>query len=164
MIHELVRERRFSHFFRSQQPGKLPVIHELVRERRFSHFFRSQQPGKLPVIHELVRERQFRPVFEAGNQSKYSKTVHSRRRLPPAKDAISSWFVVVHVVVQMSWFMSWFKCHGSLSWFTVMVHCHGSWWFMVVRGGFSLKFSRKYHVTNYLTNQSPRFSIKSHFE
>ena len=37
-------------------------------------------------------------------------------------------------------------------------------WFVVVRGGFSLKFSRKYHVTHYLTNQSPRFSIKSHFE
>ena len=46
----------------------------------------------------------------------------------------------------------------------------GSWWFVVVRGGLwwfvvvSLKFSRKYHVTHYLTNQSPRFSIKSHFE
>ena len=35
---------------------------------------------------------------------------------------------------------------------------------MVVRDSFSLKFSRKYHVTHYLTNQSPRFSIKSHFE
>ena len=39
-----------------------------------------------------------------------------------------------------------------------------SWWFMIVQGSFSLKFSRKYHVTHYLTNQSPRFSIKSHFE
>ena len=97
-----------------------------------------------------------------------------------------SWFnVMVHVVVHMSWFMSWFTvvvhvmvhchgslswfnvmvhCHGSLSWFNVMVHCHGSWWFVVVRGSFSLKFSRKYHVTLYLTNQGPRFSIKSHFE
>jgi len=146
------------------------VIHELVRERQFPHVFRSQQPGKLPVIHELVRERQFRPVFEAGNQSKFSKTVHSHRRLPPAKDAISSWFFVV----QMSWFVVVHcrgssvvvhchgSCHGSLSWFVVVRG--DSWWFVVVCGGFSLKFSRKYHVTDYLTNQSPRFSIKSHFE
>ena len=80
---------------------------------------------------------------------------------------------MVHVVVQMSWFTVvvhvMVHCHGSLSWFTVMVR-GGSWWFVVVRGGswwfgsFSLKFSRKYHVTDYLTNQSPRFSIKSHFE
>ena len=41
-----------------------------------------------------------------------------------------------------------------------MVVGSGLWWFVVV----SLKFSRKYHVTHYLTNQSPRFSIKSHFE
>ena len=136
------------------------------------------------MIHKLVRERRFRPVFEAGNQSKFSKTVHSRCRLPPAKDAISSWFVVVrrgsNVVVQMSWFtvvvhvvvqMSGFTvvvhvmvhCHGSLSWFTVMVR-GGLWWFVVVRGSFSLKFSRKYHVIDYLTNQSPGFSIKSHSE
>ena len=56
-------------------------------------------------------------------------------------------------------------CHG-LSWF-IMVHVvvrHGLWWFVIVQGSFSLKFSRKYHVTHYLTNQSPRFSIKSHFE
>ena len=63
------------------------------------------------------------------------------------------WFVVVRggsiVVVRGG---SWWFNHG------------GSWWFVVVRGGFSLKFSRKYHVTHYLTNQSPRFSIKSHFE
>ena len=38
------------------------------------------------------------------------------------------------------------------------------WWFVIIRGGFSLQFSRKYHVTRYLTNQSPRFNIKSHFE
>ena len=64
---------------------------------------------------------------------------------------VSSWFVMFH--------------HGS-SWF-VMVHvvvCDVSWWFVIVQGSFSLKFSRKYHVTHYLTNQSPRFSIKSHFE
>ena len=36
-----------------------PVIHELVRERRFPHFFQSQQPGKLPVIQGLVQERRF---------------------------------------------------------------------------------------------------------
>ena len=53
-------------------------------------------------------------------------------------------------------------------WWFVMF-CSGSWWFMVVRSGswwlvVSLKFSRKYHVTHYLTNQSPRFSIKSYFE
>ena len=58
-----------------------------------------------------------------------------------------------------------------LSWFVVVRHgsCFvmvrgGSSWFVVVRDSFSLKFSRKYHVTHYLTNQSPRFSIKSHFE
>ena len=63
----------------------------------------------------------------------------------------SSWFVMFH--------------HGS-SWF-VMVHMvvrDVSWWFVIVQDSFSLKFSRKYHVTHYLTNQSPRFSIKSHFE
>ena len=47
---------------------------------------------------------------------------------------------------------------------SIVVVRSGSWWFVVVRGSFSLKFSRKYHVTHYLTNQSPRFSIKSHFE
>ena len=56
-----------------------------------------------------------------------------------------------------SWFMF---CHGS--WWFVMVHVLS--WFVVVRDSFSLKFSRKYHVTHYLTNQRPRFSIKSHFE
>ena len=45
--------------------------------------------------------------------------------------------------------------HGGLWWFVVVCV-----WFVVV----SLKFSRKYHVTHYLTNQSSRFSIKSHFE
>ena len=37
--------------------SSFPVIHELVRERQFPHFFQSQQPGKLPVIQGLVRER-----------------------------------------------------------------------------------------------------------
>ena len=142
--------------------SSFPVIHELVRERRFPHFFRSQQPGKLPVIHELVRERRFRPVFEAGNQSKSKQCIpaadYPRRKTQFRRG--SSWFkcrgsnVVVHCRG---------SCHGSLSWFTVMV-CGGSWWFVVVHGSFSLKFSRKYHVTDYLTNQSPRFSIKSHSE
>ena len=67
----------------------------------------------------------------------------------------SSWFMFCHGL----W---WFVMVHVLSWF-VMVR-HGSWWFVVVRDSFSLKFSRKYHVTHYLTNQSPRFSIKSHFE
>ena len=68
------------------------------------------------------------------------------------------WFVVV---CGGSW---WFNVmvRGGSWWFVVV--CGGLWWFVVVRGGFSLKFSRKYHVTHYLTNQSPRFSIKSHFE
>ena len=70
------------------------------------------------------------------------------------------------VVCGGSW---WFNRGGSIvvvrggSWWFVVVR-GGSWWFVVARGGFSLKFSRKYHVTHYLTNQSPRFSIKSHFE
>ena len=54
----------------------------------------------------------------------------------------------------------WFVVVRSGSWGFVVV-CGG---FVVVRGTFSLKFSRKYYVTHYLTNQSPRFSIKSHFE
>ena len=83
-----------------------------------------------------------------------------------------SWFVMVHHG-SLSWFimvrhgsLSWFTvmvCHGSLSWF-VMVHCHG---FVMVRHGFvmcySLKFSRKGHVTLYLANQGLKFTIKSHF-
>ena len=103
------------------------VTRWLVREWQFPHFFRSQQPGKLPVIWALVRERQFWPIFEAGNQVKISKQCipaadYPRRQiLHPAKDAILSWFIVV----QMSWFMSWF---------TVMV-CSGLWWFIVVCGG-----------------------------
>ena len=70
-----------------------------------------------------------------------------------------SWWFAVVCGGLMSWFVV--VC-GGLWWFVVV--CSGSWWFVVVRGGFSLKFSRKYHVTHYLTNQSPRFSIKSHFE
>ena len=70
---------------------------------------------------------------------------------------VSWWFVMF---CSGSW---WFVVVRSGSWWFVVVRS-GSWWFVVVRGGFSLKFSRKYHVTNYLTNQSPRFSIKSHFE
>ena len=145
------------------------MIHELVREQRFPHFFRSRQPGKLPVIHELVRERRFLPVFEAENQSKSLKQCIPAADYPRRKTRFrrgSSWFKCRGSLL---WFMSWFKCRGSLSWFmswfTVMVHCHGSLsWFVVVHGSCSLKFSRKYHVTDYLTNQSPRFSIKSHFE
>ena len=55
-------------------------------------------------------------IFEAGNQAKFSKTLHSRCQLPLATDTTPSErrdFVVVHrgsiVVVHMSWFMSWFK-------------------------------------------------------
>ena len=55
-------------------------------------------------------------IFEAGNQAKFSKTLHSWRRLPPATDTTPGErcdFVVVRrgsiVVVHMSWFMSWFK-------------------------------------------------------
>ena len=62
-------------------------------------------------------------------------------------------FMMIHNVLW--WFMMF--CSGLL-WFVVV--CGGLWWFVVV----SLKFSRKYHVTHYLTDQSPRFSIKSHFE
>ena len=139
------------------------MIHELVREQRFSHFFRSQHPGKLPVIHELVRERDFGPFLRPETSQKSLKQCIPSTDYPRRKTRFrrgSSWFKCLGS-------LSWFKCCGSLSWFmswfTVMVHCHGSWWFVVVRGSFSLKFSRKYHVTNYLTNQSPRFSIKSHF-
>ena len=57
----------------------------------------------------------------------------------------------------------WFVVVRDDSWWFVVV-CDVSWCFVMVRGGFSLQFSRKYHVTHYLTNQSPRFSIKSHFE
>ena len=57
----------------------------------------------------------------------------------------------------------WFVVVRDDSWWFVVVR-DVLWWFVMVRGGFSLQFSRKYHVTHYLTNQSPRFSIKSHFE
>ena len=87
----------------------------------------------------------------------------------------SSWFTVM-VRHGSSWFTV-MVCHGS-SWFTVMVP-HGSSWFTVmVRHGslswfhhgsswfvmcYSLKFSRKGHVTLYLANQGLKFTIKSHF-
>ena len=83
----------------------------------------------------------------------------------------SWWFVVVRhgsCFVMVRGGSSWFVMVHVLSWFVVVRH--GSWWFVVVRSGLwwfvivFLKFSRKYHVTHYLTNQSPRFSIKSHFE
>ena len=55
-------------------------------------------------------------VFEAGNQAKFSKTLHSCHRLPPVTDTTPGErcdFVVIRrgsiVVVHMSWFMSWFK-------------------------------------------------------
>ena len=57
-------------------------------------------------------------IFEAGNQVKFSKTLHlhSCHQLPPATDTTPGKrcdFVVVRhgsiVVVHMSWFMSWFK-------------------------------------------------------
>ena len=55
-------------------------------------------------------------VFEASNQAKFSKTLHSCRRLPPATDTTPGErcnFVVVRhgsiVVVHMSRFMLWFK-------------------------------------------------------
>ena len=86
----------------------------------------------------------------------------------------SSWFTVMVCHGSLSWFVmvrhgsSWFTVmvrHGS-SWF-VMVHCHG---FVMVRHGsswfvmcYSLKFSRKGHVTLNSANQSLKFTIKSHF-
>ena len=85
------------------------MIHELVRERRFPHFFQSQQPGKLPVIQALVREWQFRPVFEASNQANSLKQCIPTANYPRQKTRFRlrlSWFkchgsnVVVH-------------CHGS---------------------------------------------------
>ena len=55
-------------------------------------------------------------IFEAGNQAKFSKTLHSCHQLPPATDTTPGErcdFVVVCsgsiVVVHMLWFMSWFK-------------------------------------------------------
>ena len=54
---------------------------------------------------------------------------------------VSSWFIMVRDVL-----LSWFR-HG-LSWFVMF---------------YSLKFSRKGHVTLYSANQSFKFTIKSHF-
>ena len=55
-------------------------------------------------------------IFKAGNQAKFSKTLHSCCLLPLVTDTTPGErhdFVVVHrgsiVVVHMSWFMSWFK-------------------------------------------------------
>ena len=85
------------------------------------------------------------------------------------------WFVMV-CHGSLSWFAVMVR-HGSLSWF-VMVHCHGSSWFVMVCHGslswfrhglswfvmcYSLKFSRKGHVTLNSANQSLKFTIKSHF-
>ena len=76
------------------------------------------------------------------------------------------WFVMVHCHGS-SWFTVMVHCHGSLSWFTVMVRHgslswfrHGSSWFVMC---YSLKFSRKGHVTLNSANQSLKFTIKSHF-
>ena len=63
------------------------------------------------MIHELVRERRFwpfsRPVTGQNSLKHCIPAADYPRRqiLPLAKDAILSWFVVVH----MSWFMSWIK-------------------------------------------------------
>ena len=85
-----------------------------------------------------------------------------------------SWFVMVRHG-SLSWFvmvrhgsLSWFVMvrHGSLSWFVMVRHGslswfrHGSSWFVMC---YSLKFSRKGHVTLYLANQGLKFTIKSHF-
>ena len=96
----------------------------------------------------------------------------------------SSWFVMVRDVLwwfimvrhgSLSWFvmvrhgsLSWFVMvrHGSLSWFVMVRHGslswfrHGSSWFVMC---YSLKFSRKGHVTLNSANQSLKFTIKSHF-
>ena len=55
-------------------------------------------------------------IFKAGNQAKFSKTLHSCCRLPLVTDTTPGErhdFVMVHrgsiVVVHMSWIMSWFK-------------------------------------------------------
>ena len=76
-----------------------------------------------------------------------------------------SWFTVMVCHGSLSWFIM--VRHGSLSWFTVMVRHgslswfrHGSSWFLMC---YSLKFSRKGHVTLYLANQGLKFTIKSHF-
>ena len=65
------------------------------------------------------------------------------------------WFVMFH---GLSWC---FVVVRDVSWWFVMFR-GGSWCFMVFHGGFSPKFSRKGHMTCYLTNQSPRVTIKSH--
>ena len=76
----------------------------------------------------------------------------------------SSWFTVMVRHGSLSWFVM--VRHGSLSWFVMVRHgslswfCHGSSWFVMC---YSLKFSRKGHVTLYLANQGLKFTIKSHF-
>ena len=77
----------------------------------------------------------------------------------------SSWFTVMVRHGSLSWFVM-VHCHGSLSWFVMVRHGslswfrHGSSWFVMC---YSLKFSRKGHVTLYLANQGLKFTIKSHF-
>ena len=79
-------------------------------------------------------------------------------------------FVVVHddlwcfvVVRDDSW---WFVMVRGGSWWFVVVR-DGSWWFMVVHDDswwFVMFFSlEKGHVTLFSTNQSPKFTINSHF-
>ena len=105
----------------------------------------------------LQFSRKYHVTHYLTNQSpRFSIKSHFEWDFVMVRD-VSWWFVVVR---DDSWWCV--MVHDGLWWFVVVRDV--SWWFVMVCGGFSLQFSRKYHVTHYLTNQSPRFSIKSHFE
>ena len=147
---------------------RLPLVTDTTPSER--HDFVVVHRGSIVVVHMSW----FKPLkMICGSLSWFMMFCHG-----------SWWFVVVRhgswcfvVVRHGSWCFVVVHCHG-LSWF-VMVHCHGSSWFTVmVRHGslswfrhgsswfvmcYSLKFSRKGHVTLNSTNQSLKFTIKSHF-
>ena len=112
----------------------------------------------------LQFSRKYHVTHYLTNQSpRFSIKSHFEWDFVMVRD-VSWWFVVVRddlwwfvMVRDVSW---WFVVVRDGSWWFMVVR-DDSWWFVMVHGGFSLQFSRKYHVTHYLTNQSPRFSIKS---
>ena len=114
------------------------------------------------MVHDVFfsRERSCDPLFnQSESQIHYQLSFWMRLR-----DG-SWWFIRDGFVVvrDVSW---WFVVVRDDSWWFVMVR-GGSWWFVVVRDDswwFVMFFSlEKGHVTLFSTNQSPKFTINSHF-
>ena len=73
-----------------------PLIHELVQERRFPHFFRSWQPGKylLPAVISL-RTAIFGPSSKLVTRQ-ISKTAHYPRCRGSCHGSVS-WFKSIEI-------------------------------------------------------------------